>query len=65
MTAPSASLATREVQVPVGGGAPRDRGAEREPGLADRQVLQVAVVPPVGVEHATAAVGGPDPVGVP
>ena len=30
----------------------RDRGAEREPGLADRQVLQVAVVAPVGVQHA-------------
>ena len=39
-----------EIEVAVGGRAPRERGRGREPRLTDRQVLVVPEVAPVGHE---------------
>ena len=56
-----------EIEVGVGLETPRDGGAVGEPGLADRPVLEVPQVAPVGVEVAGAAVrerrGGRVPAG--
>ncbi len=45
-----------EVEVAVRRRAPRHRRAVRQTGVADREVLEVALVTPVGVEHAVTAV---------
>ena len=45
-----------EIEVGVGVDAPRHRGAVREARIADRPLLEVAAIAPVGVEEAEPAV---------